>query len=399
MSLTTEIIETFQPTEKRYRKSDENGLFLEVSPNGSKTWKLAYRFQGGQRSTVLGSYPELSLEEARLLRTKAKVSLRAGVDPYPKPEKVKAWEPINDDWADVAKEYRDRRVKQGMALLTQKKMEILIRKTLPGLGDKPVKDIKPLDLLPILRQEEANGHYENATRLRTLMGQIFRYAIATGRAEFDPSRDLKGAVLPPAPKHHSGLTDRQQIGGLMRAIRGFDGSPTIRAALLLLAYSFVRPGELRLAKWSEIEDNQWVIPEARMKSKRKHIVPLADQTRELLSWLRPYTCKSEWIFPQRHNLKRAMSDGTLNAALRRMGYDSSEHVPHGFRTTASTILNENNWNPDWIEAQLAHVQSNKVRAAYNAAQYIDGRVEMMRWWADWLDNAEAEANSRFRSPE
>lgn len=387
MPLTTEIIESFKPEKKKYRKSDEKGLFLEVSPTGTKMWKLAYRFQRGQRSTTLGPYPEVSLDEARLLRTKAKSSLRAGIDPYPKPEEEKVWEPLPEAWSIVAKEYRDRRVTQGMAPKTRQKMDIMIRKTLPGIGDKLVKDIKPLDLLPILRHEEANGHFENATRLRTLMGQIFRYAVATGRSELDPSRDLKGAILPPPRKHHAGLTDKVRIGGLMRAIREFDGVPIIRGALLVQAYTFVRPGELRMAKWGEIHEGEWVIPKERMKAKRKHVVPLARQTQEVLVWLRPYTANSEWIFPQRHNPKRAMSDGTMNAAIRRMGYTSDEHVPHGFRTTASTILNEADWNSDWIEAQLSHVQSNKVRAAYNAAQYLGGRREMMQWWADWLDEA------------
>ncbi len=390
MPLTTEIIESFLPKAKRFRKSDGKGLFLEISPTGTKTWKIAYRFQGGQRSAVLGLYPEISLDEARALTTKAKSTLRAGFDPFPKQEEESAWEPINDTWSVVAKEFRDKRVKQGIAPLTLKKMEIMIRKTLPGLGETAVKDIRPLDLLPILRKEEENGHYENATRLRTLMGQIFRFAVATGRAEFDPSGALKGAILPPAPKHHAGLTDRRQIGGLLRAIRGFDGSPIIQTALLVLAHTFVRPGELRLAKWDEIEGEVWVIPFARMKTKRKHIVPLAKQTRQLLHWLRPYTRDSEWIFPQSHDVMRPMSDGTMNAALRRMGFTSSEHVPHGFRTTASTVLNEADWNSDWIEAQLSHVQKNKVRAAYNAAQYLDGRRKMMQWWADWLEDAEGD---------
>ncbi|MBO9447268.1 tyrosine-type recombinase/integrase [Ruegeria sp. R14_0] len=390
MPLTEAELAGIEPRTKRFRISDGGGLFIEISPTGSKTWKLAYRFNGKQRSSVLGVYPELGLERARRFREEAKVALRKQIDPFPKKRTYrKKYEPkaTPDTWVAVAREYRDRRIRQGMADLTRKKMEILLEKTLPSIGSLPVAELKPTDLLPILREQEALGYFENASRLRTLMGQIFRFAVATGRAERDVTQDLKDALLPPKPKHHAAITDPKEVGGLMRSIKGYHGDPAIKAALQLIALTFTRPGELRMARWDEFEGDTWTIPEARMKSKRKHVVPLSRQAREVLEGLRPITEPYGWLFPQKHQRQRAISAGALNSALRRMGYNSDEHVPHGFRTMASTNLNENGWNPDWVEAQLAHVPRNKVRAAYNAAQYLDGRREMMQWWANWLDEA------------
>ncbi len=391
MALTENSIALMLPTGKRFRKSDSGGLFIEVGSNGTKTWKIAYRHNGRQHSKVLGLYPSVNLEQARRMRDHAKAILKQGKNPFPKVKKAPSFDlkPISGEtWKEVAKEYRDRRVLQGAAPTTIKKMEIMMAKTMHGIGDTPVHEIRPIDLLPILRLEEANGHFETAVRLRTLISQIFRYAVATGRAEKDQARDLKGAIMPPKRKHHAGLIDKDQVGGLMWAINGYSENPIFRTALLILAYTFVRPGELRLAKWSEIEGDDWIIPAERMKKKRKHIVPLSQQAKACFLRLRPAVFGSEWVFPQRHNLKRPMSNGTLNSALRRLGFSSDEHVPHGFRTTASTNLNESGWNSDWIEAQLAHVPSDTVRSAYNAAQYLDGRREMMQWWSDWLDEAE-----------
>lgn len=386
------------PTGKRFKKSDSGGLFIEVAPNGVKTWKIAYRHDGRQYSKVLGMYPAVSLDQARRMRDHAKGVLNQGKNPFPKPEKTSranALPVVDETWGAVAKEYRDRRVLQGAAPMTIKKMEIMIGKTMYGIGSTPVREIRPIDLLPILRLEEANGHFETAVRLRTLISQIFRYAVATGRAEKDQARDLKGAIMPPKRKHHAGLIQKEKVGGLMRAISGYSDNPVFRTALLVLAYTFVRPGELRLARWTEFDEDQWIIPAERMKKKRKHVVPLSRQARTCLIKLRPAVLGSEWVFPQRHNLKRPMSDGTLNSTLRRLGFSSSEHVPHGFRTTASTNLNEAGWNSDWIEAQLAHVPSDSVRSAYNAAQYLEGRREMMQWWADWLDGAQGDANGPY----
>lgn len=391
MPLTEAELAGIEPRTKRFRISDGGGLFIEVSPTGSKTWKLAYRFNGKQRSSVLGVYPELGLERARRFREEAKVALRKKTDPFPKKRTYrKKYEPKSapDTWAAVAREYRDRRIRQGMADLTRKKMEILLEKTFPSIGSLPVAELKPVDLLPILREQEALGHFENATRLRSLMGQVFRFAVATGRAERDIAHDLKDALMPPRAKHHPAITKPQEVGGLMRSIRGYHGDAAIKAALQLIALTFTRPGELRMARWEEIEGNTWTIPAQRMKSKRKHVVPLARQAVEILEALRPITGPYEWLFPQKYQKERAISAGALNSALRRIGYNPDEHVPHGFRTTASTNLNEHGWNPDWIEAQLAHVPRNKVRAAYNAAQYLEGRREMMQWWADWLDKVE-----------
>ncbi|WP_050605504.1 tyrosine-type recombinase/integrase [Ruegeria sp. 6PALISEP08] len=391
MPLTEAELAGIEPRAKRFRISDGGGLFIEVSPTGLKTWKLAYRFNGRQRSSVLGVYPELGVERARRFRDEAKTALKNNTDPFPKKNVYrKKHEPKAnpDTWAAIAREYRDRRVRQGMANLTRKKMEILLEKTLPTIGSKHVADLKPTDLLPILREQEALGYFENASRLRTLMGQIFRFAVATGRAERDITYDLKDALMPPKAKHHAAITEPRDVGGLMRSIRGYHGDPAIKAALQLIAFTFTRPGELRLARWEEIEGDNWTIPSHRMKSKRKHVVPLAKQAVGILNELRPLSEPYEWLFPQKHQKERAISAGALNSALRRIGYNSDEHVPHGFRTTASTNLNENGWNPDWIEAQLAHVPRNKVRATYNAAQYLEGRREMMQWWADWLESVE-----------
>lgn len=394
MSLSERTLKGLKPGPARVRKSDGGGLYIDVTAAGKRSWRLSYRYGGKQKTLSLGNYPAVSLGEAREKREEAKTLLKNGHDPktvWVGPKNVAKTNDVvtpGDTWSDIAKEYLQKRERQGAALPTVKKLARLAEKTMPSIGSSVARDLSPMDLLPILRREEALGHFETASRLRIFMGQVFRYAVATGRADSDPSRDLRDALVPPKAKHHAAIIEKSQVGGLMRAIRGYDKDPAIRAALLMMAYTFVRPGELRTAKWEDISAYTWTIPAERMKSKRKHVVALSRQAMDVLAWLKPHTEISVWIFPQRKNMMRPLSDGTMNAALRRLGFFSDEHVPHGFRTTASTNLNEAGWNSDWVEAQLAHVPSNQVRAAYNAAKYMDGRVEMMQWWADWLDEAE-----------
>jgi integrase len=261
----------------------------------------------------------------------------------------------------------------------------------PLIGDRPVDGITAPELLAALRLVEGRGKYETARRLRSICSGIFRYAIATGRAERDPAADLRGALTTPKVTHHPAITEPKKIRGLLRAIDGYDGHEATRMALQLLALTFPRSAELRHAEWPEIDLDKavWVIPAARMKMRREHRIPLATQAIDIIKALRAITGGSRWLFPAIHTSTRPMGETTLNAALRRMGYDKNEMTAHGFRTMASTRLNEMGFSPDVIERQLAHVDGNSVRRAYNAAQYWPERITMMARWADSLDGLRA----------
>jgi integrase len=395
MSLTEVFIRGLEPKTKRYATADGHGLSIEVMPTGDKIWRLAYRHKGKQRKASLGSFPEIKLKKAREMRDSAKLKLAKGVDPYRKasgkPVRTEAEllgpEP-DSTWREVCEEYLRKRKLEGAKLVTMKKITHFLGKTYPALGRKPVDKIIAADLLPVLREEEAKEHYDTANRMRTQMGMVFRYAVATQRAERNPAADLRDALITPTVTHRPGIVEAAQIGGLMRAMRGYGGHAQVRAALLIQAYCFLRPGETRKGEWDEVdfERRQWRIPARRMKGgKRDHIVPLSSQALEVLEELREHTDDSRFLFAQLRSKDRPLSENGMNVALLNIGIARDTHVPHGFRTTASTSLNEAGWNWDWIETQLAHVHGNTVRGAYNAAQYLKPRQVMMQAYADWLD--------------
>ena len=373
-------------TAKLQKLSDGGGLQLWVQPNGGRLWRLAYRFGGKQKLLALGVYPMVSLADARQARDDAKRLLASGIDPLQAKKEKKA--AAVDTFQTIAEEYVTRIEKEGRADTTITKTKWLLDFAYPTLGELSVKEIDPPAVLRALRLVEVRGRYETARRLRSTIGTVFRYAIATARAQNDPTIALRDALIRPTVTSRAAITEPKALGALLRAIDTFDGQPETRAALKLMALLFPRPGELRAAGWNEFDLDKafWNIPAARMKMRRPHRVPLSKQAIAILKVLRDTVGDSSLLFPSIRTADRPISDGTLNAALRRLGYGKDEVTSHGFRATASTLLNESGkWHPDAIERQLAHVEGDNVRRAYARGEHWDERVEMMQWWADYLD--------------
>jgi integrase len=376
-----------KPSAKPRKLSDGGGLHILIQPTGSKLWRLAYRFAGKQKALALGGYPAVSLEEARRRRDEAKKLLARSIDPSVQ-RKIDKQAGKDNSFRAVAEELVAKLEREGRAQATLTKKRWLLSFAFPAFGDRPVAEVTARDLLALLREIEGRGLYEKARRLRSTCGMVFRYAVNTGRAERDPSMDLRGALTTPQVTHRPTIVDPTSIGALLRAIDGFDGQSTTRAALCLAPYVFVRPGELQHAEWKEFDLDAavWSIQAEKMKMRRPHRVPLARQPLAILRELREITGNGRWLFPSVRTSTRPISENTLNAALRRLGYGSEEMCTHGFRGMASTRLNEMGWNPDAIERQLAHQEANAVRRAYtHRAEYWPERVQMMQAWADYLD--------------
>jgi integrase len=388
MPLRDLTVRKAKPASKPRKLSDGGGLHVLIQPTGSKLWRLAYRFGGKQKTLALGVYPTVSLEEARRQREEARKLLARSIDPSVQ-RKAARHAGTDGTFRTVAEEVIAKQEREGRAQATLTKKRWLLDFAFTAFGDRPVADITARELLALLREIEGRELYETARRLRSTCGMVFRYAIATGRAERDPSMDLRGALTTPPVNHRATVVDPVAIGALLRAIDGFDGQPTTHAALRLAPYVFVRPGELRRAEWRkfDLDGAVWGIPAEKMKMRRLHRVPLARQPLAILRELQEITGNGPWLFPSVRTLARPISENTLNAALRRLGYSSEEMCIHGFRSMASSRLNEmGRWNPDAIERQLAHQEANAVRRAYtHAAEFWPERVRMMRAWADYLD--------------
>ncbi len=364
-----------KPGEKRYSIYDSGGLYLDVLVSGTKTWRVRCWIDGKAKIVTLGKYPGMSLREARNARDEAKRKVARA------PQRgLATFQEVADEWLRI--KVLPHRA-PGTARNAQYRLE---RYVFPVFGDKPINSISPVSVLQVVREIEGAGHIDLAHRVVSLISRVFRYGVATGKAERDVSADLRGALQPLKHTHHASIVDPGEIGGLMRAIDGMVGSASVRCGLLFLAFTFVRPGELRGAQWSEVdfEDSLWRIPPERMKIKRPHLVPLSSQALEILRCMRPVSGHGQLIFPSIRSLSKPLSENTFNAALRRLGYGHNEMVSHGFRSMASTILNEHQWPPDAIERQLAHLEGNSVRAAYNYAEHMETRREMIQWWGDWL---------------
>lgn len=384
--LTEVAIKAAKPRPKTYRMTDAHGLYLLVRPDGARWWRLDYRRPGGDRNTLsLGVYPDISLKKARDRHDEARRQLKDGVDPGAKRQADKV--ALADSFEVVAREWFAKFSPRWAPTHSSKIITRLEKDVFPWLGSRPVSGITPPELLTCLRRIEARGALDTAHRAHQNCGQIFRYAVATGRAERDPSGDLRGALPPATHVHYASITEPEKIGALLRAIDGYDGTFVSRCALRMAPLVFVRPGELRAAKWTEfdLDKAEWRIPAERMKARVLHIVPLSTQAIEVLRDLKPLTGRSEYLFPSVRTLSKPISDNTLNAALRRLGYTTDEMTTHGFRSMASTLLNEQGWSRDAIERQLAHGERDEVRAAYNYAQYLPERRKMMQAWADHLD--------------
>lgn len=366
---------------------DGGGLYLDIKAAG-RYWRLKYRYAGKEKLLALGVYPEVTLSEARKRRDDARTSLRDGKDPgaQKRARKVASRVAAANTFDAVAAEWLSKQ-RPRMAPATYEKARWTFDDLVsPWLGNRPIGDINSPEVLAVLRRIESRGANETAHRTKQRCGQIFRYAIATGRATIDPTAGLKGALAPIYSTRRAAITEPDKVGELLRAIEGYTGGLVVRTALLFAPLVFVRPGELRTAEWTEIDmaRSVWRIPAAKMKMREEHIVPLSKQSVALLQQLKPLTERGRYVFPSERSLSRPMSENTINAALRRLGFDKETMTAHGFRAMASTRLNELGWSPDIIERQLAHAERNKVRAAYNRAQYLGERAKMMQAWADYL---------------
>jgi len=386
MSLTELECKNVKPSGTTKKLFAENGLYLEITPTGKKYWRFKYRYAGKEKRLAIGIYPEINLKRARELRDDARQKLRSNIDPSAERKNTKRQLLLNSDntFKSIAIEWHEKR----KHLWTQKHATKLLRKleinVFPSLGNSPINTITAMDLLAFLRKIETKGTLDKAHRLHQTIGQIFRYAIATGRADRDVSADLRGALQPVRKKGHAHLKENE-LPEFMEKLEHYDGDLQTKIGLKLLLLTFVRTIELRGAKWNEInfEKGEWRIPAERMKMREIHIVPLSVQVLNLFKQLNAITGDYEYIFPNRNNPRVYISENTLLYALYRLGYHSRT-TAHGFRSTASTILNENGFRSDAIERQLAHGDRNKVRASYNYAQYLQERKEMMQWWADFI---------------
>lgn len=399
MPLTDPAVRNAKAGEKSRKLTDEKGLYLLVSPKGGKWWRFDYRFGGKRKTLSMGVYPDVGLKDARDRRDEARKKLANGIDPGSVRKVEKIAETGADQFGTVAREWFDRQKVSWATGHADKVIRRLEKNLFPYIGNRPVNDIKAPELLAVLRRIEARGAVETAHRTKQAAGQVFRYAVATGRAERDPTGDLQGALTPTVKGRHAAITDPKRIGELLRAIDAYVGSPIVRAALQLSPLVILRPGELRQGEWSEIdwETSQWLIPAYRMKRRKAqksdpngdHIVPLSKQAVAILEALKPLTGNGRYIFPGARSDNRPLSDNGTRTALRAMGYTNDDMTPHGFRAMASTLLNEMGWRPDVIERQLAHVEQNRVRAAYHRAEYLEERRKMMQAWADYLDGLKA----------
>ncbi len=386
MPLTDTAIKAIKPLERPAKYSDSGGLHLLVSTNGSKLWRLAYRFEGKQKTLALGSYPVCSLLEARRKRDTAKKHIADISDPSEqlKLQKIASQAEARNSFELIAEEMLVKSEKEGRAPATLNKNRWLLSLALPDIGKRPIDKISAFEILTSLRKVEAKGNYETARRLRAIIGQVFRYAIATARAENDPTFGLRGALINPIVVNRPAMTKPKDVADLMRAVWGYEGTPEVRAALQLMALLYPRPRELRNAHWSEFDFDAgvWSIPAKRAKMRREHRKPLPKIAIDVLREVLELTGNGLLVFPSIRSPGRPMSENTLNAALRRLGYTKDQATAHGFRATASTLLNESGkWSPDAIEVELAHVGADEVRRAYHRATYWDERVKMADWWA------------------
>ena len=389
MKLTVVAIKNAQAKAKPYKMSDGLGLYLFVSVTGRKCWRFNYRYAGKYKTLALGIFPEVSLKAARQALQTARNSLAAGRDPHSEKQQQKTLQQPHSEqsFQRIASEWLARQQPIWVDSHYRTVQSRFVNYVFPLIGHRHIAVITAPELLQMLRRIEAMGFNETAHRVRSVCGQVFRYAIVTGRLERDPSADLKGALQPVQSCHFASLTDPLKVGELLRAIADYSGDINTRCALQLAALTFVRPTELRHAEWSEIRlaSAEWIIPAAKMKMRNDHIVPLSTQALTVLQTMARLKRTSPYVFPCLRSQQRPMSENTVNAALRRLGYRKAEMTGHGFRAMASTLLNEQGVNIDWIEAQLAHSDSNKIRAAYNRARYLPQRKIMMQQWADYLD--------------
>ncbi|MFC0226327.1 tyrosine-type recombinase/integrase [Serratia aquatilis] len=394
MKLNARQVDTCKPKEKPYKLADGGGLFLLVNPNGSRYWRLKYRIAGKEKLLAVGVYPEVTLAEARAKRDEAKKIIAAGGDPAlnKKQEKLARQGDVCNTFEAIAREWYQRRYDRWSESYRNEMIKTFEADVFPFIGHRPIAEIKPLELMAVLSKLEQRNATEKMRKVRQRCGEVWKYAIVTGRAEYNPAPDLASAMKPHKREHYPHLTVGE-IPEFLNTLASYSGSMLVKLAMRLLILTGTRPGELRQAEWAEIDlDNAlWEIPAVRMKMRRPHLVPLPTQAIEILRQIQPITGRYQYVFPGRIQLSKPISEMTLNVLIRRIGY-GGRVTGHGFRHTMSTILHEQGYNTAWIETQLAHVDKNSIRGTYNHAQYLDGRREMLQWYADYMDSLEQGGN-------
>ena len=394
MKLNARQVETAKPKDKPYKLADGGGMYLEVFPNGTKSWRMKYRIAGKEKRVVFGVYPTITLADARSKRDDAKKLLVNGVDPsaFKKESKLAQIEEVKNTFQQIALEWHNMKVKKWSAGYASDILEAFNKDVFPFIGQRPVADIKPLELLNVLKKMEERGATEKAKKVRQRCGEVFRYAIVTGRAEYNPAPDLTSAMQGHESKHYPFLTI-EELPSFFKALAGYSGSELVVLAARLMIITGVRTGELRGALRSEIYTDKglWEISAERMKMRRPHIVPLSVQALEIIEKIRAMTGNFHLMFPGRNDPSKTMSEASINQVFKRIGY-TGRVTGHGFRHTMSTVLHEQGYNTAWIETQLAHLDKNAIRGTYNHAQYLDGRREMLQWYADYMDSLENGGN-------
>lgn len=392
MPLSDVEIRTAKPAEKPYRLSDGGGMYLQVDTNGARYWRMAYRFNGKQKTLALGVYPTVRLSDARKRRDEAKKLISNGVDPaeVKKAQKAARLDAVANSFEVLAREWYEKQSGSWSPSHGERILRRLERDVFPLIGSKPISDITAPALLDAIRKIEKRGAFETAHRAMQNCGQVFRYAIATGRADRDPTPDLRGALSPVQATHFAAVTEPMEAGKLLRLLDSHTGGYVVRAALKLAPLVFVRPGELRNARWEDIdlEAGEWryIVP----KTRTAHIVPLSTQAIEILTELRPHTCHSEYVFPGGRSPLKAMSENAVLAAMRELGITADTMSGHGFRAMARTMLDEVlGFPPHIIEQQLAHAVRDPLGRAYNRTAHLPERKKMMQAWANYLDDLKA----------
>jgi integrase len=397
LALTDSAIRSAEPGPKPYKMYDADGLFLVVTPSGGRWWRFKYMFERREKQLSLGTYPDVPLKRAREKRDEARRLVADGLDPAAQRRAERR--ALVSSFEAVALEWLEQKTPTWTPDYATIVRRLLERDVFPWIGSRPVATLHAADVLDCLRRIQRRGALETAHRARANCSQILRYAVATRRAERNPIVDLHGALPPVRSRHHASITEPAKVGELLRAIDGYRcKSISVSCALRLAPLVFTRPGELRWATWEEInlDGAEWRIPAERMKMRSPHVVPLSRQAVEIFREIHAYSGPTGYVFPSIRSFTRPISENTVNAALRRLGYTTDEMTGHGFRSIASTLLNEHGWNPDAIERQLAHGEQNGVRAAYNYAEHLPLRRQMMQAWADYLDTLRAAAREAER---
>ena len=389
MALSDTTIKNAQPRAKAFKLYDSDGLFLLVTAAGGKFWRFKFKFGDKEQLLSLGKYPDISLKKARELRGKARENVADGKNPSTEKKRaaVEATVRANNTFNAVAQEFIDKRERENLSQVTIKKSKWLISLLAPTIGSRPISELEAFEILHAIKKMEAKGNLNTAKRALELTNRVFRYAIWTARAQTNPAQDLRGALIAGKTRHHAAILDKANLSSLLKAIDQYGGQAVTLWALKISPHVYLRPGELRQAKWEDInfEQSVWRVPLEIQKMRRDHFVPISRQVNEMLAELKLLTGQGEYLFPATTSPKRTMSENTVNQALRRMGFSGKEMTAHGFRSTASTMLNESGkWQVDAVEKSLSH-QIQGTRGDYNRSAYWEERVVMAQWWSDHLD--------------